>query len=862
MVKVANLAADLTANTSRFEQGMKRANGIMNQSRQQWTQALTQSSRGFDNLGRKTENVANQVIYLKAQFGGLAAAAASALSVQKVIQYSDTYKQLAGRISIITGDLESAGRMQEKLFELAQRTRTPLASISDLYIKINNGLTDSERKQYNVLGVTETFAKALTNTGESAASAQGAILQFSQAIAGDFKSAGQELNSIIEQSPGVAKALAEVFGVSIAGLKEMAKQGKITKEAVLKGLDPTLSAAAQRIATDFAKIPTTVGQALTQLDNAFLKFIGTNEDITRGTNSLALGIKQLADNFEILAQTIMYAGGAFVALKIAKVIAPMVALKVAQAAVTIETNAQTAAILRNSAAMAVSSRMTAALAKQQAAAIGSIGQGVVVVNRLGVATVATTTALGRAGAAAALFGRGLLAAFGGPVGLAITALTAGIIYLATRTTEAEEAAEKHAKSLDIVRETTEQLNVVTGEAAEELERKRAAELDAAEAAMLHAESLIEVAKAQAQATYEAALAARTLNPRAANLGDMGGLVNPDDAKKAAQENYELKAKRYNELLLQIRDTENANARSSIKNSVDVGKAKKDVYKDILEDLQNENQLAQVRLRTYGQEEAAIKRAEKALQIKQRLESEGIRITEEQQKQIDKYLDSIQMQSQAYDQLEEQQKKLEEQEKNRQRALDELGTTFESAFEDAIVSGEKLSDVLNALLQDILKLLVRMQITAPIGNAITDMAGGGGFLSGLFGGGKEVYGPVQPTPSIFSGLFDSIGGFFNSFAVGTDYVSHDQLANIHKGEMIIPAREAAGIRAGKLGGNPKVNVTIVNNNGSKVTQQSQESDNGVDLIVMVDEIVAGNISKKGSRTNNALTQLNNQPLIRR
>lgn len=60
---------------------------------------------------------------------------------------------------------------------------------------------------------------------------------------------------------------------------------------------------------------------------------------------------------------------------------------------------------------------------------------------------------------------------------------------------------------------------------------------------------------------------------------------------------------------------------------------------------------------------------------------------------------------------------------------DLGLTFTSAFEDAIVSGKSLGDVLKSLIADIAKIVVRKTVTEPIGNAVTDIfKSGDGFGS--------------------------------------------------------------------------------------------------------------------------------------
>lgn len=77
----------------------------------------------------------------------------------------------------------------------------------------------------------------------------------------------------------------------------------------------------------------------------------------------------------------------------------------------------------------------------------------------------------------------------------------------------------------------------------------------------------------------------------------------------------------------------------------------------------------------------------------------------------------------------------EMERLRQAAFD-VGDAFASSFERAILDGGKLSDTLRALARDILAIAVRTAITAPMGNFI------GQAVSGLFGGGRAIGGPVK------------------------------------------------------------------------------------------------------------------------
>ena len=83
--------------------------------------------------------------------------------------------------------------------------------------------------------------------------------------------------------------------------------------------------------------------------------------------------------------------------------------------------------------------------------------------------------------------------------------------------------------------------------------------------------------------------------------------------------------------------------------------------------------------------------------------------------------------------------------------DQLGLSFSSAFEDAIVSGKDFGQVLQGLEQDIIRIAARKLITEPVGNFIA--SGISGFLGGLsFAGGGYTGSGAR------SGGLDGMGGF--------------------------------------------------------------------------------------------------------
>lgn len=126
---------------------------------------------------------------------------------------------------------------------------------------------------------------------------------------------------------------------------------------------------------------------------------------------------------------------------------------------------------------------------------------------------------------------------------------------------------------------------------------------------------------------------------------------------------------------------------------------------------------------------------------------------------------------------------------------EAGQITAGAFENAILSGEKLRDTLRALAQDLLRLLFRRQITEPMAKGI------GGFIDAMFraeGGpvssgmpyivgekGPELFVPSGSGKIISNSAMRSGGG---SPAMGGVTVNYNIAAGVTKGELV-PILEA-------------------------------------------------------------------------
>ncbi len=297
MTAAGSIFVDLLLRDSNYQQGFARV-------RRTTSSSANVINRDLQTVSVQFRNLVNPINSVTTAVRNLAAISGAAFSVQGIVRYADTYKQLSGRLSIVETDAAKLVATQEQLFEIAQRNRTPLEGVVNFYQRLNQFIPQSVRAQYDLLGVTENVTAALAITGETSISSTAALVQFTQAIGTNFEAAGQELRTLQEQAPRLAQALQNALGDGTKSLQTLKKEGLLTRDSVLRALSGA-GEEGRRLAEELAKVPLTVGQAFIRLDNAFLKFIGQNKLINEGTSSLAAGITALANNLDVLANAVI-----------------------------------------------------------------------------------------------------------------------------------------------------------------------------------------------------------------------------------------------------------------------------------------------------------------------------------------------------------------------------------------------------------------------------------------------------------------------------------------------------------------------------------------------------------------------------
>lgn len=371
--------------------------------------------------------------------------------IKDVAATADAFKNLEARIKLVTGEGPLFQESFNGVAQVALRTNTALDETGTLFTRITKagqeaGLS-AQASQQQALRLTETINQAVQLSGSSADASKAAVTQLIQGLQSGVLR-GEEFNSVMEQAPRLAQALAAGLGVTTGELRRMAEQGALTTSTVITAL----RGQADVVAGEFGKLPPTVGRALQNLSTQWTLYVGSADKGLISSANAAKVIDALAKNLDVVVATLTAAGKAWAAIKISGLVADFArwatttltataALEANTAAATRNTVAQqanTAAHAQNTAAQAANTAASAANTVARAANAKSWAEVGAFTRAAGaaqdVATAATlrsTAAVAANAAGAAQAGIVWRAASGlfGPWGIAVAALTPEIISL-------------------------------------------------------------------------------------------------------------------------------------------------------------------------------------------------------------------------------------------------------------------------------------------------------------------------------------------------------------------------------------------------------------------------------------------------
>lgn len=258
---------------------------------------LENELNGVDDTIRRTDvstnSFSSNVGKLRGALGGLAgmlAAAGIGISASEIIQTADAFVLLEAKVKLATGEGANFVSGFEGVKQIAAETFTSVENTGELFARITQASEALGLAQKDVLGITKTINQAIQLSGGSAASADAAITQLIQGLQSGVVR-GEEFNSIMEQSPRLAQAMADGLGVTRGELREMAADGALTSETVINAV----RSQGEAISKEFETLPQTVGNAVQTMKNTLFLFIGDINEVVNQSGKMAEGIDYISE---------------------------------------------------------------------------------------------------------------------------------------------------------------------------------------------------------------------------------------------------------------------------------------------------------------------------------------------------------------------------------------------------------------------------------------------------------------------------------------------------------------------------------------------------------------------------------------
>ena len=271
---------------------------------QQAAGGTSQAQAAVSRLASQQDLAAKSTNTLMSAVKGLVGAYAGIKAVTKLAEMSDAMTTTTARLDLMNDGLQTTEELTDMIFESANRARGSYTETAAMVSKLGTLAGDAFDSSAEIVSFVEQINKQMAISGTSTAEAKGAMLQLTQAMSSGVLR-GEELNSVMEQTPMIAQTIAEYLGVSTGEMRELAAEGKITADIVKSAmLDPDSVEAANKA---FEDMPMTWGQVWQLFQNYALKAL----------EPVLNGISWLANNIEIVGPLVLGLGASFAVFQVA-----------------------------------------------------------------------------------------------------------------------------------------------------------------------------------------------------------------------------------------------------------------------------------------------------------------------------------------------------------------------------------------------------------------------------------------------------------------------------------------------------------------------------------------------------------------
>ena len=284
---------------------------------------------GFEAVGNQAQQASEKVRAEVGKIGSglsgltkLLAGLATADFAKSILDTADAMQLINSQVRMVTSSETEYLSVQRQLLDVANNTGASLESTASLYVSTSRALKDYGYTQQEILQFTEATNNAMTIGNVGAQQQAAALMQLSQAL-GSGVLQGDEFKSIADAAPILLDTIAEYMGKSRTEIKKLGSEGQLTADVIFKAI----SGASEKLGEQAAKIPMTMGKALTVFSNNWQSMVSKLMNDSGTMSGIASIIKLIADNLTLVVPIV-----AGFAVAVAAATAQVIGLNVAMLA--------------------------------------------------------------------------------------------------------------------------------------------------------------------------------------------------------------------------------------------------------------------------------------------------------------------------------------------------------------------------------------------------------------------------------------------------------------------------------------------------------------------------------------------------
>lgn len=252
----------------------------------------------FNNSIRGGSNSANGLL---STIKKIAVAAGGIAGINKVLNISDELASTKARLNLLVDDGGSVDVLEQKIIASAQSSRSAYFDTASAVAKLGlNAGNAFNGDMDQVIAFMEQVNKQFVIGGATPQEQSNAMIQLTQAMAAGALR-GEELNSILDGAPGIARAIEKYMGIAEGSIKTVAQEGKVTAEVVKNAM----FAMADETNAKFDSMPKTWAQIWVDMKNQALSMfapiltkinqIGNSTKFQKVTTGLINGLAAVAN---------------------------------------------------------------------------------------------------------------------------------------------------------------------------------------------------------------------------------------------------------------------------------------------------------------------------------------------------------------------------------------------------------------------------------------------------------------------------------------------------------------------------------------------------------------------------------------